>query len=153
MKHIMRYDKAKKFYELAKVQANLFSKDPHRKVGALFIDENSYSIRASGYNGFCRGVDETRENRWARPNKYMYVCHAEANGIYNACRDGTSLNHTVAVVTLFPCLECAKAMIQVGVKGVVAPKPDLEDERWGQQFREALDMFEEVGMKIMYVDT
>ena len=148
----MRYDKAEKFYQLAKFQAQLFSKDPHRKVGALFIDPNSYVIRAQGYNGFCRGVDETRASRWERPQKYKFVCHAEANGIYNACRDGVRLDGSTIVVTLFPCLECAKGLIQAGVHSVVAPKPDLEDLRWGQQFRDALDMFEEVGMKIVYVD-
>lgn len=154
MHHIvtMRVDKAVKFFHLAQTQAALFSKDPHHKVGTLFVDPESLAILSTGYNGFCRGIDETCENRWDRPQKYDFVCHAEVNGIYNACRQGVRLNGSTAVVTTFPCLECAKALIQVGVRTVVSRKPDFADERWGRQFKMSTEMFEEVGMKLLYVD-
>ena len=132
--------------ELARTQARLFSKDPNKKVGAIFVDPESMAILSTGYNGFCRGIHESKQ-RWERPTKNQYVIHAETNAIYNACRRGICLNNSIAVVTMFPCLECAKALIQVGVTNVVTVKPDFQDERWGAQFRMAMDMFEEVGMK------
>jgi dCMP deaminase len=144
--------KATQFMELARTQARLFSKDPHKKVGAIFVDPESMAILSTGYNGFCRGIHES-DFRWERKNKSKYVIHAEVNGIYNACRRGISLNNSVAVVTMFPCLECAKSLIQCGVTSVVTVKPDYNDERWGGQFRMSMDMFEEVGMKMNFVDS
>lgn len=146
----MRRDKASKFFSLAQTHAQLFSKDPHRKVAALFIDPQSYSILSTGYNGFCRNVED-RPERWKRPDKYTYICHAEMNAIFNACRKGVRLEGSVVVVTMFPCLECAKAITQVGATAVVTAPPNFEHERWGKQFKMANDIFQEVGMHMVYI--
>ena len=148
----MKRDRAIKFFKLAETQAQLFSKDSSTKVGALFIAPESLQILSMGYNGFCRGVDDDKASRWERPAKYMYVCHAEQNGIYNACRHGTRLEDSIAVVTLFPCCDCAKALIQVGVSTIVTRKPDYADAQWGAQFRVSTELFEEVGMRLIFLD-
>ena len=147
----MRQDKALKYMQLATYQANLFSKDPSTKVGALFLAPESLQVLTAGYNGFPRGVDETKADRWSRPQKLMYVSHAEANGIANACRHGTPLENSIAVVTMFPCTTCAKLMIQAGVRELVTHIPDLSCPKWGEEFKYSLEMLEEAGVVIQYV--
>lgn len=148
----MRADKAAKYLQLARAQAELFSKDPSTKVGAIFLDAESLAIRSLGYNGFPRGIDETIAARWERPAKYLWVEHAERNGIYNAVRSGVSLDRTVCIVTLFPCVGCAKGLIQSGIRTLVAPKPDFSRVTYGEEFRVALEMLTEAGIEIMYED-
>jgi dCMP deaminase len=148
----MQHEKAIKYFKLAKYQAELLSKDPSTKVGCVFLAQGSLQILSTGYNGFCRGIDETKKSRWERPQKYMYVCHAEQNGIYNACRAGTSLNNSIGIVTMFPCCDCAKALIQVGVDTIVTIKPDYSNEKWGEHFEMSMEMFKEVGTKLILLD-
>ena len=95
------------------------SKDPSRKVGCCLVDEESKRILSIGYNGFPRGCSDQelpwgKEGEWL-DTKYPYVVHAEANAILNS---SSSLKNAVAYVTLFPCNECAKLMIQAGIKKV-----------------------------------
>ncbi len=96
------------------------SKDPNTKVGACIVDEN-HKVVSIGYNGMPSGIDEEKVS-WNKgeglDSKYLYVCHAELNAILNA-RDGTRLKDCILYVTLFPCNECAKAIIQTGIKEVV----------------------------------
>lgn len=147
----MRRDKAKKFFALAKAQAELFSKDPNTKVCALFVAPDTLNVLTSGVNGFPRNVHET-SSRWERPTKYQYVSHAECNGICNAARHGIALDKSVAVVTMFPCNDCAKALIQVGVSMIITQKPNYNDPNWGDQFRISQEIFEEVGIQVILID-
>ena len=94
------------------------SKDPNTQVGACIVDENNV-ILSTGYNGFPIGCSDD-EFPWAREGdetKYPYVVHAELNAILNA--SGKSLRGARIYVDLFPCNECAKAIIQSGIKEVV----------------------------------
>ncbi|PON77301.1 Deoxycytidylate deaminase-related [Parasponia andersonii] len=99
------------------------SKDPNRQVGACLVSQNGV-ILGIGYNGFPRGCSDDRLP-WAKKSrngdpletKYPYVCHAEVNAILNT-------NHASAAgqklyVTMFPCNECAKIIIQSGVSEVI----------------------------------
>ena len=100
--------------------SSLRSKDPNSQVGACIVDEDN-KIRSMGYNGFPRGCSDD-EFPWAREGetldtKYAYVCHSELNAILNY--RGGSLEGCKIYVTLFPCNECAKAIIQAGIKTVV----------------------------------
>jgi len=148
----MRLDKAQKYFQLAEFQANLFSKDPSTKVGAIFLAPHSHQILTLGYNGMPRNFDETRPERWQRPVKLFFCAHAEQNAVANACRHGTPLENSIAVVTMFPCSSCAKLMIQSGVATLVTKRPNLQCERWGEEFKYSLEMFTEVGVNIIYVD-
>ena len=96
------------------------SKDPSTQVGACIIDKNK-KVVGTGYNGFPRGVDESKIS-WAREGdfvntKYAYVCHSELNAILNSTKE--NLYGCTMYVALFPCNECAKAIIQSGIKKVV----------------------------------
>ena len=96
------------------------SKDPSTQVGAC-IANHGHKILSVGYNGMPTGCHDDLM-AWEREGepletKYLYVCHAELNAILN--NDGGSLKGTTIYVTLFPCNECAKAIIQSGIREVV----------------------------------
>lgn len=148
----MRRDKAIKYYKLAKYQAYLFSKDPSAKVGAIILAPESLQILSVGFNGFPRKIDETIVKRWERPIKYKYVEHAERNAIYNACRHGTPLEGSIAIITMYPCCDCARALIQSGVNTIVTENPDYEHHRWGDDFKISNEMFNEAGLIQIILD-
>ena len=96
------------------------SKDPHTQVGACIVS-NDNKILSMGYNGFPMGCSDD-EFPWTREgdpleNKYFYTTHSELNAILNY--RGGSLEGAKLYVTLFPCNECAKAIIQSGIREVV----------------------------------
>ena len=96
------------------------SKDPNSQVGACIVSEDN-KILSIGYNGFPTGCSDD-EISWEREGdfsetKYPYVCHAELNAILNYT--GTTLKNSKIYVTLFPCNECAKAIIQSGIKEII----------------------------------
>ena len=96
------------------------SKDPGTQVGACIVSQN-HRILSMGYNGFPNGCSDdvfpwSREGD-ALENKYFFTTHSELNAILNY--RGGSLEGTRMYVTLFPCNECAKAIIQAGIKTVV----------------------------------
>ena len=101
------------------VLSSMRSKDPSTQVGACIVD-NDKRIVSMGYNGMPRCCSDD-EYPWDRAegldSKYLYVCHAELNAILNSNR-GTVRDCTV-YTTLFPCNECAKAIIQAGIAEVV----------------------------------
>ena len=94
------------------------SKDPNTQVGACIVSPENI-IMSTGYNGMPKGCsdDEFPWNREGEDTKYPYVVHAELNAILNA--SGRDLRGSRIYVALFPCNECAKAIIQSGVKEVV----------------------------------
>lgn len=96
------------------------SKDPHTQVGACIVS-CSHKILSVGYNGFPIGCSDDAFP-WEREGdelltKYPYVTHGEMNAILNY--RGGSLEGTILYVSLFPCNECAKAIIQAGIKKIV----------------------------------
>lgn len=97
------------------------SKDPNTQVGACIVDEDN-RIVSTGYNGFPYGCSDdeypwSRDGGDAENSKYGYVVHAELNAILNA--RGHNVAGTRLYVALFPCNECAKAIIQSGIREVV----------------------------------
>ncbi len=97
----------------------LRSKDPSTQVGAVIVDDE-HKVVSIGYNGFPRGISDDLYP-WEREGdtletKYPYVVHAELNAILNAPR---SVKNCSIYVSLFPCHECAKAIIQSGIQEIV----------------------------------
>ena len=97
------------------------SKDPNTQVGACIVSDDNIII-STGYNGMPKGCSDD-EFPWDRKGeneaatKYPYVVHAELNAILNA--SGRDLRGSRIYVALFPCNECAKAIIQCGIKEVM----------------------------------
>ena len=109
------------FMNLAKLSA-MRSKDPNTQVGACIVDDSNH-ILSIGYNGAPIGFDDNNFP-WSREGnpletKYLYVCHAELNAILNYPGNKNDLKGAKIYVYLFPCNECAKAIIQSGIKEVI----------------------------------
>ncbi|HCT63369.1 MAG TPA: cytidine deaminase [Erysipelotrichaceae bacterium] len=97
----------------------LRSKDPNTQVGAVIVDQE-HKVVSIGYNGFPKGCSDD-EYPWENEGssletKYVYVVHAELNAILNSPR---SVKGCSIYVSLFPCHECAKAIIQSGIQEIV----------------------------------
>lgn len=105
------------------------SKDPNTSVGACIVS-NDNKILTVGYNGMPIGCSDD-EYPWERDsdnpllNKYVYVCHAEMNAILNYT--GADMKGAKLYVTLFPCNECTKAIIQKGIKEVIYMSDKYKD--------------------------
>lgn len=96
------------------------SKDPNSQVGCCIVSSDN-KILSMGYNGFPKGCSDD-EFPWGREGepldtKYLYVTHSELNAILNY--RGGSLEGAKLYVSMFPCNECAKAIIQAGIRTVV----------------------------------
>ena len=121
------------------------SKDPHTQVGACIVSPDN-KILSMGYNGFPIGCSDD-EFPWDREGeftdtKYPYVTHGEMNAILNY--RGGSLEGTKLYVSLFPCNECAKAIIQAGIRTVVY---DSDKYRGTPSNRAAKRMFDAAGVE------
>ena len=117
------------------------SKDPNSQVGACIVSEDN-KILSIGYNGFPRGCSDD-EISWEREGefaetKYPYVCHGELNAILNYT--GTTLKNSRIYVTLFPCNECAKAIIQSGIKEVIYKSDKYADTEATKVSKKMLEM-------------
>lgn len=115
------------------------SKDPNTKVGACIVSEDK-KIVGVGYNGFPQGCSDD-EFPWSRDGefletKYPYVCHAELNAILNSIK---STKDCIIYVGLFPCNECAKSIIQSGIKEIVYLSDKYKDSDSNVASKKMLD--------------
>jgi dCMP deaminase len=139
-----------KFMGLARHIAG-WSKDQSRGIGCVIVGP-SHEIRATGYNGFPRGADDSVQARHERPAKYGWSEHAERNAVFNAARVGTPLEGCTAYSTLFPCDDCARALVQSGIKRLVSVAPDFNDPTYGEIFRTSVLILEEGGVQLDDID-
>lgn len=135
------------FFDIASRTAGL-SKDRRTKVGAVIVGTNR-EILSVGYNGFPMKIDDDLDERHEAPRKYFFTEHAERNAIYHGARRGISLVGTTMYTTLFPCADCARGIIQVGIKAVFYPMIDItKDSPWRDSFVAANAMMREAKIKL-----
>jgi dCMP deaminase len=131
-------------------EVSKWSKDPSLQIGAVAVGDKG-QLLSQGYNGFPRGIADNVDRLMDRETKYKYVVHAEMNVIYNASYNGTSLDGSTLFVWGLPvCSECAKGIIQVGIKNVVMPAQDIP-ERWADSWAFTQHLFAEGGVKWEFV--
>lgn len=147
----------KHFMEIALLLARK-SRDNSLGVGCVIVGPDN-EIRSTGYNGFPRGVNY-KPSRVSRPDKYVWTEHAERNAIYNAARIGVSLKDCTAYITCTdntrgghtPCAECARALIQSGIKEIieyyVGSECDSTNRPWVETLKISEEMLKESGVKI-----
>jgi dCMP deaminase len=144
----------KRFLELAK-EISSWSKDPSTQVGAVIVNDKRLVV-GMGYNGFPRGVNDSSDRYMQRELKYKLVVHAEANAILAAGKEATG-----GVLYVYPsfvlppiCNECAKLVIQAGIKEVVGyiPKDDERSKRWAESIGFSRLMVNEAGVKYRGVE-
>lgn len=134
------------FMGLAKLSA-MRSKDPSTQVGACIVGSDN-RILSIGYNGTPNGFsdDDFPWEREGKPleTKYLYVCHAELNSILNFRGSRKDLEGAKIYVDLFPCNECAKAIIQSGIKEVIYLSDKYKDQ---DNFIASKKLFDQCGVK------
>lgn len=124
------------------------SKDPNSQIGCCIVSENKI-ILSTGYNGFPRNCSDDDFNWNSEANddlgpKYDYVVHAELNAILNA--EGKNLKGASLYTLLFPCNECAKAIIQAGISEVIyLSSPETKSYL---KFEQSKQMFNASGVKL-----
>lgn len=134
-----------RFLDLAAHVAT-WSKDPNTKVGAVIVNDNK-QVLSLGYNGFPRGVEDRVSRYEDRETKLLFVAHAERNALDNAYVD---VRGATMYTTLCPCNECAKSIVQKGIKRVVSYAPPYEIvERFNITTTRIL--FKEGGVKLQLI--
>lgn len=138
-----------RFLDLAK-HVSSWSKDPSTKVGAVIFDEDKRII-SLGYNGFPKNVADDMEKYLSREIKYQMVVHAEINAILFAQR---SLNGcSIATWPFISCSNCTSAIIQTGIKRIVAPVlPEELKIRWEKSCQISIDMYKQANVEIILID-
>lgn len=140
----------KRYLALAE-QISKWSKDPSRQIGAVAVGSKG-QVLAQGYNGFPRGVDDSLTSYYDRDKKYQRVVHAEMNVIYNATYNGVSLDGATLYVHGLPvCSECAKGIIQVGIKKVIMPKQNIPDH-WKSSWELTRSFFDQAKVEWEFID-
>lgn len=133
-------------------KAAQMSRDPSTQNGAFLVDDAGH-VLADDYNRFPEGIKETLE-RWDRSVKLKWIEHAERNVCYAAAKLGVETKSLIMVCPWAACMDCARAIIQCGIKALVTHKQahDRTPERWKADVDEALGMLREAGVEIVYYD-
>jgi len=129
------------------------SKAPTTQVGCV-IAGPAHEIRSTGYNSLPRGIRDDVPERFVRPTKYLWMEHAERNAIYNAARCGTPLEGCTIYIALMPCMDCARAIVQAGIRQVVVSGDRMSQyssEYYDEHFRMVDELFQEAGIGVRRV--
>lgn len=128
----------------------LQSPDPSTQTAAIIVGDNDV-ILGSGCNTFPLNVSSHPE-RLERPVKYSYVEHAERNAVYDAARQGNSPYLATMYALWAACDDCARSIIQSGIKRVVTHSfyLEAENEKWDDKINHAMQMFKEAGVVVNY---
>ena len=142
------------FLELAE-KASTRSEDPDTNLGCV-VTGPDHEIRATGYNSLIRGIKATAE-RLVRPAKYIWMEHCERNAFYNAARTGTALKGCTIYCMVLPCVDCARAIAQVGISELVYSKQRHDawaaaTPRYKEDMEISVQMLLEAGVKIRFID-
>lgn len=119
-----------------------------RQVGAaIWLADGGAPIAAC--NTFPDGVADLPW-RHEGDGRFVWMEHAERNAIFHAARAGRALKDAVLATTFFPCIDCARAIVQSGCAVLVTPEPDLADSVWGATFPRSRMILEEGGVRLVF---
>ncbi len=139
----------RRFLDLSE-QIATWSKDPSRGVGAVIVSP-SKQIVSTGFNGLPRGVED-RPERLERPVKYDLIVHAEMNAIIQCARNGVSPIDCAIYSSFFPCVNCAIAVVQAGIRTVVTYLPESGDDHWLESIDKSRVVFDEAGVEFLELE-
>ena len=142
------------FREIARTVSKK-SKDRHTHIGAVIVGKDN-EIVSTGYNSLPRGLNDSKHERFERPEKYHWMEHAERNAIYNAARVGVSTKGcTLYLSHWFPCVECSRAIINSGINKIYCEPLDekASNVHYNESFKRALEMLTESNIEIIYYET
>lgn len=133
-------------------QVKLKSKDQNTQIGAVIVGEDN-EILSTGYNSFPRGLDDNKNERQERPEKYFWFEHAERNAIYNAARVGTPLkNSSIYLTSGLPCMDCARGIVNSGIKKVYCKQTCTTNnkEMREEQQKRSMVLLNECGVEVIF---
>lgn len=133
----------------AAIQAARQSPNRVRHVGAVLVQQNT-TRTVFACNDFPLGVLDN-EQRHAGNGRFIWMEHAERNAIYAAARSGLGTEGATLASTFFPCLECARAIVQAGITQLVTLAPDFSDPVWGESFGPSMTILAEGGVQVTYM--
>lgn len=141
------------FRDLA-FQVSKKSKDRSTQIGAVIVGSDNQII-STGYNSFPRGIDDYNESRHERPEKYFWFEHAERNAIYNAALNGVSTKGATMYLSCdIPCADCARGIINAGIKKIVLERGggvDMSKKfQWHESCSKGKEMLLEADVDIHY---
>jgi len=141
------------FFEQCAVIAKK-SKDPSTKVAAIAVSPKSKWPKGTGFNGFPIGVEDDPQKvpeRYEKPEKYLWTCHAEQNLIALAARYGVALEGCVMFCNLQTCVSCTALIIQAGIVEVYC-RSDEGTGDWRKDLPVSKTMYREAGVKLYVFD-
>ncbi|HEX9169897.1 MAG TPA: deaminase [Roseiarcus sp.] len=121
-----------------------------RKVGAVLVARGGTEIMAC--NTFPAGVRDLEE-RHEGDGRFVWMEHAERHAIFIAARRGVATSGAHLTTTFFPCIDCARAIVDAGVACLHTPAPDFDDSVWGASFSRSQTILTEGGVEIRIVET
>ena len=132
----------------AALQAAALSPNRVRQVGALLVTDGGVAIAAC--NTFPAGIAATDE-RHAGDGRFVWMEHAERRAIFEAARRGVATAGARLTTTFFPCIDCARAIVESGIVCVDTPAPAFEDPVWGKSFERSEVILREGGVEVRMV--
>ena len=129
------------------------SKDKNTQIGAVIVGKDK-EIVSTGYNSFPRGIDDEKEDRQEKPEKYFWFEHAERNAIYNAARIGVSTKGCTMYLSCgIPCSDCSRGIINSGITRIFCEKGDVtKGKHWEENYERSWSMLEEAGVNVQFYD-
>lgn len=125
------------------------SNDPDTQVGVVIIG-NNFTINSANRSNLDTKMDS---ERFKRPLKYKYIEHAERNAIYSAANLGYSLHSSKMYLSkLFPCCDCARAIVESGIKELHCFEPDWNEEKYKEEFLISKEILESNNVKICFYE-
>jgi len=124
------------------------SKDEKTQHATIIVGQDN-RIKSTGYNSFPGGINDYIPERQERPEKYYWIEHGERNAVYSAAKAGISLDGCKLYVTGIPCMDCARGIVQSGIKEVIYHeiKP-YDSEKWEEHNKRTLTLFKEANVEI-----
>ena len=131
----------------------LKSKDVNTQIGAIIVGKDK-EIVSTGYNSFPRGLDDGKQSRQERPEKYYWFEHGERNAIYNAARIGVSTKGCTMYLSCgIPCVDCTRGIINSVITRIFCEKGvTTKGDHWEENYNRSWDMLEEAGINIQFYD-
>ena len=130
------------------------SKDKNTQIGAVIVGKDK-EIVSTGYNSFPRGINDKKDERQERPEKYYWFEHAERNAIYNAARIGVSTKGTTMYLSCgVPCSDCARGIINAGITRIFCERGGSASNsiKWAESAERSWEMFDEAGVSVQFYD-
>ena len=137
--------------ELMRLAQEAARKSPNRvrKVGAvLAVAGGAHIMRCNDFPDGVRDLEERHEG----DGRFVWMEHAERNAIYDAAKLGAATKSATLATTFFPCIDCARAIVQAGISHLCTPAPDYADPVWGSSFLRSRVILEEGGVAMHFVD-